>query len=151
MLQCSLMGRPSLPRAREGQPVSAWRSERFHQAWFLWPPVVTRATDNNTDPIYSTTMDPEMALGSSSAKTTSWLQGAAQATQISMDPDKKAQSLDTIKATGCCPDSGLTCDLWWQHGSWTSTQTLTATQTWSLAAARTGCLHCTRRQHRSLR
>lgn len=37
----------------------------FHHIWFLWHPVVAGATDLNTDPIYSRSLNPDMALSSS--------------------------------------------------------------------------------------
>ena len=49
----------------------------------------------------------------------------------------------------------LTCDLWWQYRTWTSAQSPASvrpwTQTWSLAAARSGCHHCPKWQCRHLR
>lgn len=37
----------------------------WFNTWFAWVPVVTRATDINTDPNYGKTTDPDMALSSS--------------------------------------------------------------------------------------
>ena len=39
---------------------------RFHHAWFLWPPVVTQATDINTDLNCSRNTDVDMDLSGSS-------------------------------------------------------------------------------------
>lgn len=50
-----------------------------------------------------------------------------------------AQSPDTNVATGCDPNPGHPCGLWWYHGPWTSTQIFTVvepqTQTLSSVAA----------------
>lgn len=38
---------------------------RFYHTWFLWPSVVTCATDINRNPSFSKMIDLDMALGSS--------------------------------------------------------------------------------------
>lgn len=55
MLQC-----PVRVRASEGLNMAL----KFHNVWFLLPPVVTWAPDINTDSSCSRTTDPDMALSS---------------------------------------------------------------------------------------
>lgn len=55
LLQC-----PARVMASEGFNMAL----EFHHVWLLWPSVVTWVPDINTDPNYSRTTDPDMALSS---------------------------------------------------------------------------------------
>lgn len=61
----------------------------------------------------------------------------------------------TTKLTGCGPNPGILCDLWWQYGFGASPRLPAMvepqTQSWSLAATRYRSYHCFRWQCKPLR
>lgn len=63
-------------------------------------------------------------------QTASWLWVEALITQVRMVL-VAAWPTDTTKASGCGPNPGLLCDLWWRYGTQTSTQTPTVVKPWA--------------------
>lgn len=61
LLQCSVMGRISYPRASEGWGRLS-TTLRLQQAWFLWLPVLTHTMDINMEPSSRRVTDRDMTL-----------------------------------------------------------------------------------------
>ena len=150
LLQCPARGRANYPRNNEIWDWLVWPSDFISLTWFLWLPEETQATDISTDPSRRRIMDPDMAL-SSSLGLNDILALGRNTDYSDQDSSGCGMAPDTNEATGCSPAPNL----WWQHGTQTSTKTPTVvgprTQTWSLAAAESVCHHCHRWQFRPLR
>ena len=83
--QCLKRGRASCPRASEGQGRLS-KALGFPCAWFLQPPVVTRATDINTDPAAAGPQTQTWPTAAVLAQPAPWPWVSAQATQIFTAP-----------------------------------------------------------------
>lgn len=69
-------------------------------------------TDINTDPCFSRTWDPDMALGNSVTWTSPWTQVAVHTTYTKMAPGGSV-AMDINMASGCSTEHGYPYGLGW--------------------------------------
>lgn len=94
------------------------------------PSVAIGTTDVYSDPSCCRAKEPDITLHSSLAQTTSWPWVLPQVTQTSKTL-ATTWPLDTYIDTGGHTDTGSNCCLWWQHGTWMSTQNLAMVGPWT--------------------